>query len=37
MGWVLFAIVAWAAGWALNVWLSRQGPGLSWLIPVILA
>ena len=24
MGWIVFAVVAWALGWALNVWLARQ-------------
>jgi NitT/TauT family transport system permease protein len=24
MGWLVFAMLAWAVGWALNVWLSRQ-------------
>ncbi len=29
MGWLVFAIVVWAAGWALNVWLSRR-PASKW-------
>mmetsp|Transcript_29336 Transcript_29336/g.57076 ORF Transcript_29336/g.57076 Transcript_29336/m.57076 type:complete len:282 (+) Transcript_29336:6334-7179(+) len=24
MGWIVFAIAAWALGWLLNIWLSRQ-------------
>ncbi|WP_415404481.1 ABC transporter permease [Tateyamaria sp. SN3-11] len=24
MGWIVFAVAAWALGWALNVWLARQ-------------
>ncbi|MEM6371592.1 MAG: ABC transporter permease subunit, partial [Pseudomonadota bacterium] len=24
MGWIVFALGVWAAGWALNVWLARQ-------------
>ncbi|MEL6099829.1 MAG: ABC transporter permease [Pseudomonadota bacterium] len=34
MGWVMFAIIVWAAGWALNVWLARRQIA-SWLIPVV--
>ena len=29
MGWLGFAVAAWAAGWALNVWLSRR-PSARW-------
>ena len=29
MGWLVFAAVAWAAGWRLNVWLARQ-PAARW-------
>lgn len=29
MGWLVFAAVVWAAGWALNVWLSRR-PASTW-------
>jgi NitT/TauT family transport system permease protein len=29
MGWLIFAVAAWALGWAINLWLARQ-PGLSW-------
>lgn len=24
MGWIVFALLAWAAGWGLNIWLSRR-------------
>ncbi len=34
MGWVLFAVAVWAAGWALNVWLARRHAA-PWPIPVI--
>lgn len=37
MGWLVFAVVIWAAGWGLNVTLSRRTPTrvLSLLIPVV--
>jgi len=37
MGWLVFALAAWAIGWALNVWLSRQpATGLvRFLMPVV--
>ena len=35
MMWILFAILVWAGGWALNVWLSRQEANVRWLIPVV--
>ncbi|WP_370399068.1 ABC transporter permease [Sulfitobacter sp. JB4-11] len=32
MGWLVFALVAWGAGWAFNVWLSRRpSPGVTGL------
>ncbi len=35
MMWILFAILVWAGGWALNVWLSRKEANVRWLIPVV--
>jgi len=34
MTWILAGLLIWAAGWALNIWLARQGRG-GLLIPVI--
>ena len=34
MSWILAGLLIWAAGWALNIWLARQGRG-GLLIPVI--
>ncbi|MGR3269421.1 ABC transporter permease [Thalassococcus profundi] len=33
MSWILAGLLIWAAGWALNIWLARQGRG-GLLIPV---
>jgi NitT/TauT family transport system permease protein len=37
MGWIVFGVIAWAAGWGLNIWLSRlpRGRATSLAVPII--